>query len=148
MSKRCSKLQKRLYNTGVEGLNIQIHASVYRMDSHMGSTDIPRYFITLNKEVIWDYPKMFRDSHPERDHPSHFTYTSDMNAISNIIEDFIQTPREDLLSKEFKDDHWGLVNILRAMDRRLNVKKVKRKTNNIAARKVIDVRENLSSIKI
>ena len=37
------------------------------MDSRWGGTDLPRYWITLGKEIIFDYPKDFLDKKlPER----------------------------------------------------------------------------------
>ncbi|WP_216095042.1 hypothetical protein [Candidatus Marithrix sp. Canyon 246] len=50
------------------------------MQSNMGSTDIPRYWITLEKEIIWDYPKNFIDKpHPSRS--DWFPYCTDISAI-------------------------------------------------------------------
>lgn len=57
--KRWSKLQKELYNLIAPELDFQIHCRAYRMDSQSGSTDLPRYWITLGKETIWDYPGQF-----------------------------------------------------------------------------------------
>lgn len=50
---RWSKLQKQLYLIWDPSINIQIHCCVYPMKSRWGSNDLPRYFITLDKE----YPR-------------------------------------------------------------------------------------------
>ena len=50
-----SKLKKELVKLWDDSINLDIHQSVYRMDSERGSTDLPRYFITLNKEIIFDF---------------------------------------------------------------------------------------------
>ncbi|EMJ37444.1 hypothetical protein LEP1GSC079_0680, partial [Leptospira interrogans str. FPW1039] len=52
-SKPWSKLQSRLYNLIDENLNFQIHCIVYPMHSERGSTGLPRYWITLDKNIIW-----------------------------------------------------------------------------------------------
>ena len=61
MAKRWSKLQSEIYNLLDKRIDIQIHCSVYRMKSNWGSTDLPRYWITLGKEIIFDYPQQFLD---------------------------------------------------------------------------------------
>lgn len=54
-----SKLQKEVYLLVDPKLDFQIHCVAYRMGSQYGSTDLPRYWITLGKETIFDYPKHF-----------------------------------------------------------------------------------------
>ena len=57
--KRWSKLAKQLYELVDESIDFKLHCTVYRMQSRRGSTDLPRYFITLAGEIIFDYPKDF-----------------------------------------------------------------------------------------
>ena len=47
--KRWSKLQRDFYKLLADGLDLQLQCRVYRMNSQRGSTDIPRYWITLGK---------------------------------------------------------------------------------------------------
>ena len=54
-----SKLKRDIYKIIDEKINFQIHCVAYRMDSQYGSTNLPRYWITLGKETLWDYPKDF-----------------------------------------------------------------------------------------
>lgn len=144
MAPRWSKLQKELYLLRADGLNFQLHCNAYRMASQHGSTDIPRYWITLNGEIIWDYPKDFIDKpHPAREKPAHFPYSTDIPDISAIIREYVDTPKDLLLSKEFQNDHWGLVNILRAADKRIGLRRLptlRKKTGNKAAHKIIEAR--------
>lgn len=49
MPKHWSKLQREIYKLIDSRIGIQIHCSVYRMDSRWGGTDLPRYWITLGK---------------------------------------------------------------------------------------------------
>ena len=57
-----NKLQKELYLIIDKNLNLQIDCTAYRM-KNMWDTgrEMARYFITLDKEIIFDYPKDFLD---------------------------------------------------------------------------------------
>jgi hypothetical protein len=114
------------------------------MKSQRGRTDCPRYWITLDKEIIWDYPKDFIDlKHPQRKPGYCYPYGTDISNISSLFREYIDTPKEELLTKHFKKDHWGLINILRAMDRRIGTRRLselKRKTSNKAALAVLEAR--------
>lgn len=144
MSKLWSKLQKEYYLLVADGLKIQLQCRAYRMDSKMGSTNLPRYWVTLNKETIWDYPKQFVGrEHPSRAQTNWYPYTTDIPDISNLIREYIDTPKDELFNKEFKNDHWGLTNILKASDKRIGKRRLpdfKKKIKNKAALKVIEAR--------
>lgn len=139
-----SKLQREIYNLFTPDINLQIHCTAYPMRSQCGSTLLPRYWITLDKEVIWDYPRDFvaknrsvRNYHGEN---LWYPYQTDVSDISSLLREYINTPKEQLLTKKFSNDKWGLVNILRAADRRIGVRRLdslRRKTHNVAALKVI-----------
>ena len=125
MTKRWSKLQKEFYLLRAEGLDFQLQCRKYRMDSQMGSTDCPRYWITLGKEIIWDYPRDFVGAnHPGRADIKWYPYGNDIPDISNLIREYIDTPKDEILSKEFTNDHWGLINILRAADKRIGIRRL------------------------
>ncbi|MGF1727528.1 SF0329 family protein [Photobacterium nomapromontoriensis] len=125
MSRPWSKLQKELYLLRADGLDLQIQCRVFRMKSQRGSTDCPRYWITLNKETIWDYPRDFTGTaHPEREEPGLYPYLNDVSAISSLIRDYIDTPRDALLNRQFDHDYWGLTDILRAADRRIGTRRL------------------------
>jgi hypothetical protein len=136
-----SKLQKRLYDLISPELGLQIHCGVYRMQSQHGSTGLPRYWITFGKEIIWDYPKMLIDQPQLGASPlKWYPYGTDISAISDLIREYIDTPSEDLLEKEFVNDTLGLTNILKAADRRFGRRRLqllKRRIGNKAARKVL-----------
>jgi hypothetical protein len=85
MSKPWSKLQKEYYLLVADGLKIQLQCRTYHMDSQMGSTNLPRYWITLNKETIWDYPKQFVGrEHPSRAYTNGYPYRTDIPSISKL----------------------------------------------------------------
>jgi hypothetical protein len=116
--KRWSKLQKQIYNLLLPKLEMQIHCSAYPMRSQYGSTDLGRYWLTLGREIIWDYPKDFAGAKQK------YPYVTDIAAISELLREYIDTPVEALPRKRFEQDLWGLTAILKAADRRLGREKL------------------------
>ena len=150
---RWSKLQKEVYDLIDPQIGFQLHCRVYRMRSQRGSTDLPRYWISLGKEIIWDYPKDFIGKpSPERTPPHFYPYGTDVPDISKLIREYIDTPKNDLIDKVFANDHWGFINILRAADRRIGKRqfdKLRKKIKNKAAIKVLKKRiDNLNKDQI
>lgn len=151
--KRWSLLQREIYKLIDERINFQIHLSKYRMKSQYGSTDLPRYWITVGNDVIFDYPMQFVDINGNVKYGNcvknlkgvkkHYPYGTDISDISNLIREYIDTPKELVFSKHFEKDCWGLANILKAADRRIGKRRLvllKRKTDNKAALKIIKYR--------
>ena len=116
--KHWSKLQKKLYTVIDEDIDFQMHCTVYRMNSQRGSAGLPRYWITLGKEVIFDYPKDFAQN------TEGYPYETDISEISDLIREYLDTPAGDLFEKEFSDDRWGLAAILKAADKRIGKSKL------------------------
>ena len=115
-----SKLQRAVYLIVAPGLPLQVQCRVYPMDAQYGGTGIPRYWMTLGKEIIWDYPKDFVSrGYLDRHLPYPWPYATDISQISCLIREYLDTPRDQLLSKPFDHDVWGIVDILRAADRRV-----------------------------
>jgi hypothetical protein len=145
---RWSKLQSAFYRVVTRDVRVQLQCRVVRMNSGSGSTNLPRYWITLDKETIWSYPDQFAipgggTKRVDSAKVTYYPYVTDVPAISELIREYIDTPVGELLSKQFSNDHWGLVNILRAADRRIGQRQLpslRRKVHNIAALKVIDAR--------
>lgn len=138
MGKRWSKLQARLYNLMEPAVNFQIHCALYEMKSlgHYGSR-LSRYFITVDKEIVFDYPKDM-----ELDKKNIYLWNSDVDKISNLIEEYIQRPKEELF-EDFPTDKWGIVDILRACDRRVGKKRLQilaERTRNENVRFIIEKR--------
>ena len=138
MGKRWSKLQARLYNLMEPAVNFQIHCALYEMKSlgHYGSR-LSRYFITVDKEIVFDYPKDM-----ELDKKYIYLWNSDVDKISNLIEEYIQRPKEELF-EDFPNDKWGIVDILRACDRCVGKKRLQilaERTRNENVRFIIEKR--------
>lgn len=152
---RWSKLQKELYLIIDPRINFQLHCSVYRMQSQWGSTDLPRYWITLGKEIIFDYPKQFVNGDGLIDNLSAqgkdmvYPYNcKDICSISNLIRAYIDTPVDEIMTKHYDQDFWGLANILRAADRRIGLRRLetlRKRKGNLAAQKVILARRSLQN---
>ncbi|MDR0453617.1 MAG: hypothetical protein LBH05_02245 [Deferribacteraceae bacterium] len=143
--RRWSKLQREIYKIVAKNINLQIHCVAYRMDSHCGSTDLPRYWITLDKEIIFDYPKRFLSDEGWKyvyEEHDNYPYMTDIPDITDLIKEYIDTPKDELLTKVFYSDNWGLVDILRAADRRIGIRRhtIFKNYANIAAQKVIKAR--------
>jgi hypothetical protein len=87
-----SKLQREVSKLFAEGLRLQIQCRTYRMASARGSTDLPRYWCTLGKDVIWDYPRDFGEN------TTYAPYDTDVSSISSLLCEYIDTPTDQLLS--------------------------------------------------
>jgi len=74
-----SKLQKALYNIVDPDMNFQMQCSVFWTRSSWGTKKgkgretIPRYWITLGKDVVWDFPGMFLDCEASPDYIAQWT---------------------------------------------------------------------------
>ena len=105
-------------------IEFQIHASLYEMNSNDGhhGNKLPRYFITIGKEIVFDYPKDFDTT--EKYGYNSYPWDTDMGDISDLIEAYIECPVEKLMLP-FEDDKWGLTDILRSCDRRIGKRRLK-----------------------
>lgn len=128
-----SKLKKEVTKLWIDDVNVDIHQAVYRMDSQRGSTDLPRYFVTLNKEIIFDYPKMFlnytnyqtqyRGETREYTVRDTYPHINDVSELSELLRTYIDTPKEKLLNP-IEKDIWGITDVCRALDKRLGKAKL------------------------
>ena len=149
--KRWSKLQKRLYELVDESIDFKLHCTVYRMQSRCGSTDLPRYFITLAGEIIFDYPKDFVlksggvKSLAQGALTKIYPYGNDISDIGELIREYIDTPKDELFKKHFGVDEWGLANILKAADKRIGKRRLQilaKNKKNQAMQKIVQARLN------
>lgn len=141
--KRWSKLQRELYKLIDPELDFQLHCSIYRMQSSYGGTDLPRYWITLGDEIIFDYPKQFVGQPGKVNR--YYPYITNISQISDLIREYIDTPKYEVFDKQFENDRWGLISILKAADRRngtRRLQKIKMETPDTAAMQVIAARLN------
>ncbi len=146
---RWSKLQKDLYLIIDPTIDFQIHCVAYPMRSRYGNTDLPRYWITLGKEIIFDYPKQFVThdglicNFKPHGITKNYPYKNDVSDISDLIREYIDTPVSEIMTKHFENDYWGLANILRAADRRIGQRRLdilRRRIKNQAAQMILGLR--------
>jgi hypothetical protein len=145
-----SKLQREIYDLISLDIHFQIHCVAYPMRRQWGSSKLPRYWITLGNEIIWDYPKDFiikcnNEKRLTNNHGKTFAlpYSNEVSAISQIIREYIDTPKNELFDKVFEKDKWNITEIIRAADRRIGIRRLdelKNKTENPAVLKIIEQR--------
>lgn len=123
MPKRWSKLQRRLYTLIDPTLDFQIHCALYEMNSKYGyhGAKLPRYFITIDKRIVFDYPKDFIDQ--TEVYTASYPWNTDIGRLSHLIEEYIQRPESEILNP-FEDDHWGITDILRVCDKRVGKRRL------------------------
>lgn len=121
--KRWSKLQKQIYLIIDDKIDLQIHCSMYRMNSQQGSVDLPRYWISLNKEIIFDYPKIATSK-------GAYPYITDISNISNLFREYLDTPKNQILTQNFTADEYGITDLLKAADKRIGVEKLEQHFQN------------------
>ena len=56
MPRRWSKLQRRMHEIFDPNIRLQFQCAIYRIPGHV-DTVCPRYFLMLNGEIIWDWPR-------------------------------------------------------------------------------------------
>lgn len=109
-----SRLQSALYGVIDGTTGFQLHCCAYDTGE---CVPLPRYWVTIGKEVVWDFPKdaMWDDSD--------WTFSGEASNISRLIRDYVDCPRGELLSRTF-DDRWQLLPYLQACDRRIGKRRL------------------------
>lgn len=132
-----SKLKKQVEALFVPSLKMEVNCISYPIRSQYGSSSIPRFYVRLNKEIIWDFPKDF----PIKNLDYH--YWKDSTVVSELLREYMDTPINELLNKTFGLEnigtllqHWGekhrekydfnleLTDLLKAADRRIGKEKL------------------------
>lgn len=136
MSKRWSKIQSRIYSLFEPKLKLQIHCAAFREGCDYGQLYAGRYWVTLDKQNIWDFPKQFINPttswYEENLSTTHLIEIDGVmkgniyivSDISALMREYIDTPLENLLKKQFENDKFGFTEILKAADRRIGKKKL------------------------
>lgn len=141
MGKRWSKLQIRLYNLMEPAVDFQIHCALYEMNGLGPHAERrPRYFISIDKEIVFDYPKDVG-----MDKKRAYPWDKGVSKISDLIEEYIQRPKE-MLFDDFPNDEWGIIDIFLACDRRVGKKglqNLENRTTNKKVWKIIEKRRNI-----
>ena len=95
-------------------INMQLLCAVYEMNSNDGwhGNKLPRYYITIGKDIVFDYPKQFEKTVYVEDGCIRYMYPyiTAMNDISDVIAEYIQRPESEIL-EPFEKDEWGITDI-------------------------------------
>ena len=137
--KQWSKLQKKVHNLVDSKLDFNFRCSVYEFKTKHSNYHVPRFIILLNKEIIWETPCGYSCE-----------WWNIVPEISNIISDYIDSPKTELLNKIFEKDVLKITDILKSADRRFGKKsllKLREKIKTPGAIKIVEVRLNSLSKK-
>jgi len=127
--KRWSRLYREIRRFFAAGLDLDIHAVAYPMDSNYGhDKKIPRFWVTMGKEILWDWPAL-----PPHNGNQYWVYREVVEAIpislrAHIdrtmqvnIAAWLASPQEYDWS-ELRQPPPSLIEILVCADRRLGKK--------------------------
>src|SRR5262245_61645494 len=106
---RWSALQKLVKALWDPDLELDIHCTRYRSVS----IGVGRYWITLDGETIWDLPAHFEEE--RREGP----YAGTATSATIVFKQYLSAPRRQIVSLKSPYDKWGLLDIMRAADRRI-----------------------------
>lgn len=133
-----SKLKKIIGSLFDEKLKMEFCCIAYPIRGQWANNSIPRFYLKMGKEIIWDFPIDFDLA------KSPFYYWAGNNNIVELVREYIDTPPDQLLNKEFKLEtnefyseipgtrkkeqiiiNYKLTDLFKAADRRLGKEKIK-----------------------
>ncbi len=117
--KHWSTLQSALYRVIDSEISFQIHCCAYNIGE---SVPIPRFWVTIEKQIIWDFPKDFMEERKRNN--EHWYFYDVATKLSCLIKEYVDCPVEELLTHEF-DDKFKLIPILQVCDRRIGKRRLK-----------------------
>lgn len=117
--KHWSILQSALYRVIGPKIGFQIHCCAYDIGQCI---PIPRFWVTIGKQIIWDFPKNFMD---END----WYFYDEAKRFSRLIKEYVDCPVNELLAHEF-NDRFKLIPILHVCDRRIGKRRLEQLLHN------------------
>ena len=136
-------MEKRIENLMDESLHFKIHYALYEMNSNDGyhGNKLCRCFVTIGKEIVFDYPKDFVQDCLEA--PVKYAYAPD---ISCLLQEYVEREKEHLF-EPFENDKWELTKVLLACDRRIGKRRLGcLKGESEVVDKIVDIRLQRQSI--
>ena len=112
-----------------------------RSKTGYANRSMPRFYIKLDGKIIWDFPKDFDVENMQHS-------WTDRNGISALVREYIDTPVDLLLNKEYSvryaDDNVvvSLTDLFKAADRRINNNKLLVWSNDVTNPVVLNVLGN------
>ncbi len=151
MARRWSSLKQQIEALFAPGLDLQIHCTHYSKYDCMGIEPEVRYWMVLDKRILWDCPSQFWEhKQPKLGKP--IVYWEDMlwrspvgSCIAETIRLYLLRPRDQLFEPIERDD-WLLGDMLRAADRRIGRVRLSAFARSLSdgnpARKVLERRQS------
>ena len=105
--RRFSKLKKQIDGLFDPVLKMEFCCSAYPMRPKNGyaNRSLPRFYVKLDKEIIWDFPKDF-------DVENWKVFSWIRYDISALVREYIDTPVDELLEKNFSSEQNRPVNVM------------------------------------
>ncbi len=128
MVHRWSKLKRALQLIIDPTTEFQIRCNAYNIGE---SIPIPRYWITIGKTIVWDFPKNFMDD------TSGWYFFDEVQKLSCLIREYVDCPKDELMMHHF-DDRWRIIPYIMACDRRIGKRRLRTMLDNT---KNQDIRE-------
>lgn len=131
---RWSQLRGLVHDLFDQSLDLKLNLTV---DRGRGGPSIGRYWIRLNGEIVWEAPKRVSEK-LELQEPD-----SSASEITEILREYIDTSSDEILKRDFPSDRWGVVEMLRAADRRIGKRRLPellKRTSLDGAKKIIEAR--------
>lgn len=112
---RWSKLRVLVKDLFCPNLELDILCTAHRGENGL---KIGRYWFKLDGEEIWSVPKnvsnLIKSGQPD----------NVASYITPIIRRYIETPKEEIFDLLISEDTWGVVDMLRAADRRIGKRRL------------------------
>ena len=112
---RWSRLKTLLKEIFDPELDLEIHCTAFRGGD---GPSIGRYWIILNGETIFDQPPKISRKIEQG------LADSTATEITGVLRSYLDTPKDLIFSAEFPNDRFGLVDLLRAADRRIGKRRL------------------------
>lgn len=112
---RWSQLRGLLTELFDPELELQVHCTVHRGEE----VSIGRYWFILDGKTIWEIPRRVA---PDIAAGRPNTVATEITAL---FREYLDTPREQLLTRPFEGDQWGVTEILKAADRRIGKRRLR-----------------------
>lgn len=139
-----SKFKKRVEALWADDLDMVIHCTAYRHSTNHDSYEIPRFWVVLNGNTIWDFPGPFIEDTNTGRLPDIRYWLDNQSFASFVLREYLDLPRDKLFEPIHQYDQWELGDILRAADRRIGKNRLlewaKTLDEENPARKVIEAR--------
>ena len=117
--KRWSKLKKKIEEMFAEGLDLQVHCNVYTVKTKHDTLQSPRTWLQCEKTILFDFPGMFLSWKNSEERSAVQYMEEDASTLGKLIDEYLATPKTEILDKEFESDRWGFTDLLKVADRRL-----------------------------